>query len=68
MSLRFEDNRMLRFCFKHVIDKWNQFSHNKEMKFCVVSCFESLDLGCEITVMSHDQVLGRDNYSLCIIS
>ena len=27
---------MLRFCFEQVFDKWNQFSHNKGMKFCVV--------------------------------
>ena len=52
MDLRFGDVIMLHFCFEQVFDKWNQFSHNKGMKFCVVSCFESLDLSYEMTVMS----------------
>ena len=60
MDLRFGDSRMLRFCSEQVFDKWNQFNHNKGMKFCVVSCFESLDLRCEIMVMSRDWVLGSD--------
>ena len=52
MDLRFGDSRMSRFYSEKVFDKWNQFSHNKGMKFCVVSCFESLYLRCEMTVMS----------------
>ena len=51
---------MLRFCFEQVFDKWNQFSHNKGIKFCVVSCFESLDSRLEMTVMSRDWVLRHD--------
>ena len=52
MDLRFGDSGMLRFCSEQVFDKWNQFNHNKGMKFCVVSCFESLDLRCNMKVMS----------------
>ena len=29
IDLRFGDNRMLRFSFEQVFDKWNQFNHNK---------------------------------------
>ena len=61
MDLRFGDSRMLRFCSEQVFDKWNQFSHNKGMKFCVISCFESSDLRCEMTVMPRDRVSGRDS-------
>ena len=60
MDLRFGDSRKLHFFFEHVFDKWNQFSHNKGMKFCVVSWFESLDLRCEMTVMPRDRVSGCD--------
>ena len=57
---------MLCFYSEQVFYKWNQFSHNKGMKFCVISCFESLDLRCEMTIMSRDRVLGRDNiYNSC---
>ena len=52
MDLRFGDSRMLHFCFEHVSNKWNHFSHNKGMKFCVVSRFEPLDLRCKMTIMS----------------
>ena len=62
MNLRFEDSRMLCFCSEQIFYKWNQFSHNKGMNFCVVSCFKSLDLRCEMTVMSRDRVLGIDKY------
>ena len=51
---------MLCFCFEQVFDKWNQFSHNKGMNFCVISRFESLDLRCEMTVMLRDWVSGGD--------
>ena len=51
---------MLRFCSKQVFDKWNQFSHNKGMKFCVILRFESLNLRCEMTVMPQDWVSGLD--------
>ena len=60
MDLRFGDSRMLRFCFEQVFDKWNKFNNNKEMRFCVVSCFESLNLRCKMTIMSRDRVLGCD--------
>ena len=60
MDLRFGERRMLHFCSKQVFDKWNQFSHNKGLKFCVVSCFESLDLRCKMTVTSWNQVFGLD--------
>ena len=61
MNLRFEDSRMLRFCSEQVFNKWNQFSHNKGMKFCVLSCFESSDLRCEMMVMPRDWVWRRDS-------
>ena len=60
MNLRFGDSRMLHFCSEQVFDKWNQFSHNKGMKFCVVWRFESLNLRCEMTVMPQDWVSGLD--------
>ena len=60
LDLRFGDRRMLRFCFEQVFDKWNQFSHNKMMKFYVVLCFESLDLRSKMTVMPRDRVSGHD--------
>ena len=60
MDLRFRDNRMSRFCSKQVFNKWDQFSHNKGLNFCVVSCFESLDLRREMTVMPLDRVSRRD--------
>ena len=44
MDLRFGYSRMLLFCSEQVFDKWNQFSHNKGMNFCVVSGFMSLNL------------------------
>ena len=68
MDLRFEDSIMLRFCSKQVFDKWNQFSHNKGMKFCIVSYFESLDLRCEMTVITRDQVLGCDTFYVVLES
>ena len=51
MDLRFRDSTMLRFFSEHVFDKWNQFYHNKGMKFYVISHFESLDLRCEMMGM-----------------
>ena len=60
MDLRFGDSRILCFYSEQVFNKWNQFNYNKGMKFCVVSCFESLDLRCEITVMPRDRVSRRD--------
>ena len=61
MDLRFRDSRISCFRSEKVFDKCNQFSHNKGMKFCVVSYFESLDLRCKMKVMSRDRVLGLDN-------
>ena len=60
MDLRLKYSRMLCFFFEQVFDKWNQFSHNKRMKFCVVSLFDSLYLGCEMIVMPRDRVSGCD--------
>ena len=51
MDLRFGDGRILRFFSEQVFDKWNQLSHNKRMKFCIISHFKSLDLRYEMTII-----------------
>ena len=58
IDLRFGNSRMLSFCSERVFDKWNQLSHNKGMKFCVFSRFESLELRCKMTVMPQDRFQG----------